>query len=114
MKTLIRALLVISLAAYCVASEEIERISVHIVGNVNKPGQYDIPASENFQKSIQLYCGGFKRMTHLTSIKVSRKIVVDGKESRTVFIYDFRKPDDRTVGITLINGDIIFVPQTIK
>lgn len=114
MKIPLGILLIISLAAYCVASEQSGIISVHILGTVNKPGQYSIPASENFQKSIQLYSRGFGRMAHIRNIGVSRKMLKDGKESRTVFTYDFEKPDDRTAGMILIDGDIIFVPQTIK
>jgi protein involved in polysaccharide export with SLBB domain len=80
-------------------------IDVSIVGEVERPGTYKIPAVNSLFNSLTV-CGGPSKSGTLRDIVVLR----DGKKIHTLDIYDYLMSPINQQDFYLENGDIIYVP----
>ncbi len=84
--------------------ESIRSIEVMLVGEVEKPGSYQV-ASTSSPINALFYGGGIKKTGSLRSIKVVR----GGKEIATVDLYDFLIKGSST-SLRLQSQDVVLVP----
>lgn len=80
-------------------------IKVYLVGNVNTPGDYNIPSLSTLINALTA-AGGPTKNGSLRSIQVKR----NGKTVETVDLYDFFLKGDKSKDLRLQPGDTIFVP----
>ena len=90
---------------------EIHHPKLYVLGEVEKPGAYDIAAVPNVLNALTL-SGGFKRSGELEEIAVFRN---EGLERPIAFKVDIRT--SLRTGLALTNvrlkpGDIVYVPKT--
>lgn len=90
---------------------EIHHPKLYVIGEVEKPGAYDIASVPNVMNALTL-AGGFKKSGELEEIAVFRN---EGLERPISFKVNIKKA--LTTGLSLTNiklkpGDIIYVPKT--
>ncbi|MFH1160235.1 MAG: polysaccharide biosynthesis/export family protein [bacterium] len=91
--------------------QEIRHPKLYVLGEVEKPGAYDIGSVPNVLTALTL-SGGFKKSAELEEIAIFRN---EGLERPIAFKVDIRKA--LKAGIVLTNiklkpGDIVYVPKT--
>lgn len=84
-------------------------IQVNLVGEVQMPGTYTLPATSSVFNALYL-SGGPNEIGSFRTIKIFR----DNELYRTLDIYDFLMNGDQKNNIILKNEDIIFVPVSEK
>ena len=90
---------------------EIHHPKLYVLGEVEKPGAYDIAYVPNVMNALTL-AGGFKRSGELEEIAVFRN---EGLERPISFKVDLKRALRAGVSLTNIKlkpGDIIYVPKT--
>jgi polysaccharide export outer membrane protein len=90
---------------------EIHNPKLYVLGEVEKPGAYDIASVPNVLNALTL-AGGFKRSGELEEIAVFRN---EGLERPIAFKVDIKRALRAGVALTNIRlkpGDIIYVPKT--
>jgi polysaccharide export outer membrane protein len=90
---------------------EIHHPKLYVLGEVERPGAYDIGSVPNVMNALTL-AGGFKRSGELEEIAVFRN---EGLERPISFKVDIRRALRAGVSLTNIKlkpGDIIYVPKT--
>ncbi len=90
---------------------EIHHPKLYVLGEVEKPGAYDIASVPNVMNALTL-AGGFKRSGELEEIAVFRN---EGLERPISFKVDLKRALKAGVSLTNIKlkpGDIIYVPKT--
>jgi polysaccharide biosynthesis/export protein len=90
---------------------EIHNPKLYILGEVEKPGAYDISSVPNIMTALT-FAGGFKRSGELEEIAIFRN---EGLERPIAFKVDLKRA--LKAGVSLVNiklkpGDIIYVPKT--
>ncbi|MEW6333039.1 MAG: polysaccharide biosynthesis/export family protein [Thermodesulfobacteriota bacterium] len=91
--------------------QEIRHPKVYILGEVEKPGAYDIGSVTNVLHALAL-SGGFKKSAGLEEIAIFRN---EGLERPLAFKVDVRRALKAGVALTNIRlkpGDILYVPKT--
>lgn len=83
-------------------------IKVVIIGEVAKPGIYDVPSINNHLVEVLSLAGGLRTTAEEKRITITRK----GSEENQRIIIDLRRASagDPTQNIEVKSGDIIFVP----
>lgn len=84
-------------------------VNVDLVGDVNAPGTYTLPATASVFNALYL-SGGPNDIGSFRNIKVIR----DNKVTRTVDVYKFLIDADISENIKLNDEDIIFIPAAQK
>ncbi len=84
---------------------ELRTIAVYVIGEVARPGTYNVSPFSTVLDAL-FAAGGPAKMGTLRAIRVTRNGQVVGE----VDLYDFLLRGIRTVGPTLQTGDTIFVP----
>ncbi len=90
---------------------EIHHPKLYVLGEVERPGAYDIASVPNVMNALTL-AGGFKRSGELEEIAVFRN---EGLERPISFKVDIKKALRAGIALTNIKlkpGDIIYVPKT--
>jgi polysaccharide export outer membrane protein len=90
---------------------EIHNPKLYVLGEVEKPGAYDISSVPNVLNALTL-AGGFRRSGQLEEIAVFRN---EGLERPISFRVDIRKALKAGIPLTNIRlkpGDIVYVPKT--
>ncbi len=90
---------------------EIHHPKLYVLGEVERPGAYDIASVPNVMNALTL-AGGFKRSAELEEIAVFRN---EGLERPIAFKVDIKKALRAGIALTNIKlkpGDIIYVPKT--
>jgi len=90
---------------------EIHNPKLYILGEVERPGAYDISSVPNIMNALT-FAGGFKRSGELEEIAIFRN---EGLERPISFKVDLKRA--LKAGVSLVNiklkpGDIIYVPKT--
>jgi len=91
--------------------QEIRHPKLYVLGEVEKPGAYDIMSVPNVLNALAL-SGGFKRSGELEEIAIFRN---EGLERPVAFKVDIKKALKTGIALTNIRlkpGDIIYVPKT--
>jgi polysaccharide export outer membrane protein len=91
--------------------QEIRHPKLYVLGEVEKPGAYDIGSVPNVLNALTL-SGGFKKSAELEEIAIFRN---EGLERPIAFKVDIRKALKAGIALTNIKlkpGDIIYVPKT--
>ena len=88
-----------------VAMGALKTISVYVVGEVDNPGSYSLPALSTVYSALFVAGGPTKNGT-LRTIQVLRS----GKVLRTLDLYDFLLKGDRSQDMRLQHEDTVFVP----
>jgi polysaccharide export outer membrane protein len=85
---------------------------VSVMGEVNKPGKYDMPPEKSMTllEAIAM-AEGFTKDADVTRVKVLR---VEGGVKRTIVINtkDITEKDEKEKDIELKTGDIVYVPES--
>lgn len=81
-------------------------IKVYLVGQVNKPGDYQVPGASTVLSALAAG-GGPTKNGSMRRIEIKR----NGKLVDTVDLYDFFLKGDKVRDIRLLPGDTIFVPS---
>jgi len=92
--------------------EEYHPRQVSVIGEVNKPGKYEMPQEKDMTllEAIAL-AGGFTKNAYLRKIKVMR--VKDGaKEILTVDVRDITVRDMKEKDIVLQSEDVVIIPES--
>ncbi|TRZ52450.1 hypothetical protein D4S03_03380, partial [bacterium] len=90
---------------------EIHHPKLYVLGEVEKPGAYDIGSVPNVLNALTL-SGGFKRSAELEEIAIFRN---EGLERPIAFKVDIKTALKAGIALTNIKlkpGDIIYVPKT--
>jgi polysaccharide export outer membrane protein len=86
---------------------------VVILGEVMKPGAYDIPTNSPLTVvEAVARAGGFTKYASGNNVRVVRKTAAGGQETLTVPVDDVTK-GDKSKDLVLQPEDVIFVPQTL-
>jgi protein involved in polysaccharide export with SLBB domain len=89
---------------------------VYLVGAVRAPGPEDIPSDEvlTLSKAI-LRAGGFTDYADEHKVRVTRKSAVPGGKDEEFFVdvEDVLQKADRAADRTLVDGDLIYVPEKL-
>jgi protein involved in polysaccharide export with SLBB domain len=88
---------------------ELRSVKVNLVGEVQLPGTYTVPATSTVFNALYL-SGGPDSLGSFRNIKVIR----DNKIYKTVDIYKFLVEADPSDNITLKDEDIVFIPSLQK
>lgn len=91
--------------------QEIRHPKIYVLGEVEKPGAYDIGSVHNMLNALTL-SGGFKKSAELEEVAIFRN---EGLERPIAFKVDIRKALKAGVALTNIRlkpGDIIYVSKT--
>ena len=92
-----------------VTTGQLRSVKVYVLGEVNKPGGYTLPALSTAFTALY-YSGGPNKNGTLRNVQVLR----GGKLVSTIDIYDYLLKGDQSSDINLEDGDIIFVPHAGK
>ena len=92
-----------------VTTGKLRSVKVYVLGEVNKPGGYTLPALSTAFTALY-YSGGPNKNGSLRDVRVLR----GGKVVSTIDIYDYLLNGDQSSDINLEDGDIIFVPPAGK
>lgn len=84
---------------------QIRNIQINVLGDVENPGTYQVPAFSTAFHALYL-AGGVKEPGSLRNIKVNR----NGRQVATIDVYDFLQSGNRKVDVQLQDGDVIVVP----
>lgn len=90
--------------------QEVNSYNIYILGEVGKPGKYQLKSNATLLQAISL-AGGFTPFASTNDIKVLRK--VDGQTQESIFkirYKDIVSNDDPRKNIVLKPGDTIIVP----
>ena len=88
-----------------VTTGKLRSVKVYVLGEVNKPGGYTLPALSTAFTDLY-YSGGPKINGSLRNVQVIR----GGKTISTIDIYDYLLKGDQSSDINLEDGDVLFVP----
>lgn len=91
-----------------VTAGALRSIRVFVLGDVNKPGAYVVSGLSTISNAL-LASGGIRSIGSLRGIEVKR----NGKVVSRLDLYDFLLKGDMNNDITLLDGDVVFIP-TIK
>ncbi len=85
---------------------------VSVIGEVKKPGKYDMPQEKNMTllEAIAM-AEGFTKDAEVTKVKVMR---LEGSQKKTIMINtkDITEKDQKDKDIILEAGDIVYVPES--
>ena len=84
---------------------EIRSIKINVIGEINTPGTYTLPATASAFNALYL-SGGPNENGSFREIKLIR----DGRTSKIIDIYDFLMNADPEANVQLREQDILFVP----
>lgn len=84
---------------------QIRNIQINVLGDVEAPGTYQMPAFSTAFHALYL-AGGVKEPGSLRNIKVNR----GGRQIATIDVYDFLQNGNRKGDVQLQDGDVIVVP----
>ncbi|HET6675139.1 MAG TPA: SLBB domain-containing protein [Nitrospiraceae bacterium] len=88
-----------------VSMARIRTIKVYVVGEVNRPGAYEVSALATASNAVYAACGP-SRAGSLRQVKVLR----DGRAAADLDMYDFLIRGDRRQDARLQSGDVVLVP----
>jgi protein involved in polysaccharide export with SLBB domain len=88
-----------------ISTGKLRSVKVYLLGEVNKPGGYTLPALSSAFTALY-YCGGPTLNGSLRKVKVLR----GGKVVSEIDIYNYLLNGDKTKDIKLQDEDIIFIP----
>ncbi len=93
--------------------EEYHPRQVSVIGEINKPGKYNMPEEGELTliEAIAL-AGGFTKDAYLNKIKVMRTKGED-KEIINIDVRDITLNDKEEANIVLESGDIIIIPENV-
>jgi protein involved in polysaccharide export with SLBB domain len=92
-----------------VSTGRLRSVKVFVLGEINKPGGYTLPAlSTAF--TVLYYSGGPTLNGSLRSVKVFR----NGRTVSEVDVYNYLLRGDKSSDVNLEDGDIVFVPPAGK
>ena len=92
-----------------VSTGKLRSINVYVLGEVNVPGGYTLPAMSTAFTSLY-FSGGPKLNGTLRDIQILR----DGKKIADIDFYDYLLKGDASKDVRLEEGDIIFIPPVGK
>lgn len=91
-----------------VTAGALRSIRVFVLGDVNRPGAYVVSGLSTVSNAL-LASGGIRSIGSLRGIEVKR----NGKVVSRLDLYDFLLKGDMSNDVTLLDGDVVFIP-TIK
>ena len=92
-----------------VSTGNLRSIKVYVLGEVNVPGGYTLPAMSTAFTSLY-FSGGPRLNGSLRDIQVLR----DGKKMTDIDFYDYLLKGDASKDVSLQDGDIVFIPPVGK
>jgi len=111
---LIRILLVLSLSTCCALSGDRDLVSVHVTGNVHKPGIYQIPSKATLA-DLKNACGGWAKYI---SDNYFCRIRLKFEPNLTEKQIGLQKIEESTIKyfskntlVEFMSGDIIYIPE---
>jgi protein involved in polysaccharide export with SLBB domain len=93
-------------AHFSISTGKLRSVKVYVLGEVNKPGGYSLPALSSAFTALY-YCGAPTINGSLRKVKVMR----GGKVVSEIDIYNYLLNGDKSRDIRLQDEDIIFVPR---
>jgi protein involved in polysaccharide export with SLBB domain len=88
---------------------QLRSVKVYVLGEVNKPGGYTLPALSSAFTALY-YCGGPTINGSLRDVRVMR----EGKSVYDIDLYGYLIKGDQSQDMRLEEGDILFVPPVGK
>lgn len=92
-----------------VSTGKLRSVKVYVLGEVNTPGGYTLPAMSSSFTALY-YCGGPSLNGSLRDVRVMRK----GKNIASVDFYDYLITGNKSKDIRLEDEDIIYIPPVGK
>ncbi|MBO1922979.1 SLBB domain-containing protein [Thiomicrorhabdus sp. 6S3-12] len=92
-----------------VTAGALRSIRVFVLGDVYKPGAYVVSGLSTMSNAL-LSSGGIKTIGSLRNIQLKR----NGKVISTLDLYDFLLKGDMSKDVSLLDGDVLFVPTLKK
>ncbi|MEC9488877.1 MAG: SLBB domain-containing protein [Halanaerobium sp.] len=87
--------------------QEYQRVRVLVLGQVQKPGAFELPAGKRILDVISL-TGGPTQIADLTDVRLTR-----GEEVHLINLDALFKGEDTSQNLVLQDGDVLYLPESI-